>query len=407
MRILIYGLNFAPELTGIGKYTGEMTVFIAAQEHVVRVITAPPYYPQWKISKPYAGWRYQQEQWAGVDVYRCPLWVPRVPSGLKRLLHLTSFALSSLPVVLRQKKWGPEIILNIAPTLFSAFPALILAKLTGAKSWLHIQDFELEAAFGLGLLPGGKSIYAFAQRIELGLIRRFDRVSTISNRMLERLWHKGVEEERTVLFPNWIDMDLIRPLQQPSNYREEWGILDNQIVVLYSGNMGRKQGLEILVDVARSLINTPEILFLLCGDGAVRTQLQEDAQGLSNIRFYPLQPLERLNELLNLADIHVLPQRADAADLVMPSKLSGMLASGKVVVATALPGSELGSVVSDVGVLTPPENAAQLADALLTLARDPAQRDVLGKKGRSWVVSHWAKDRVLAEIELHMQEIAR
>ena len=405
MRILIYGLNFAPELTGIGKYTGEMAAFLATQGHEIRVITTPPYYPQWKISKPYTGWQYQHEKWAGVDVYRCPLWVPKKPSGIKRLLHLFSFTLSSFPLMLGQRKWQPEIIINIAPSLLSALPALILAKLTGAKTWLHIQDFELDAAFGLGLLPGSKWGHAISRRMELALFKRFDRVSTISQRMLERLWQKGVEQEKTVLFPNWIDTDLIKPLVQPSEFREEWGIGDDKIVVLYSGNMGRKQGLEILLVSARLLVDVPEVLFLLCGDGAMRAKLQKDAHDLPNIHFYPLQPLEQLNNLLNLADIHILPQRADAADLVMPSKLSGMLASGKVVVATASPESELGSIVSDVGILAPPGDAAQLSGALLTLARNPEQRVDLGEKGRNWVVSHWEMHKVLRTFEAHLKNM--
>ena len=402
MRILIVGLNFHPELTSTGKYTGEMAAYLAAQGHEVRMITAPPYYPQWKISKPYTAWRYQQEEWGGVSVYRCPLWVPKRPSGFKRLLHLFSFMLSSFPVVLGQMKWKPEIIVSIAPSLFSAIPAITLAKITDAKTWLHIQDFEIDAAFGLGLLSGKRWLYKFAQGLELALLKGFDRVSTISHRMQERLWQKGVEQTRTILFPNWVDTNLISPLQQPSSFRKEWGISDDKIIILYSGNMGRKQGLEILIDAARELAVNPKILFLLCGDGAVLEEFQEIAHGLSNIRFYPIQPLERLNELLNIADIHILPQRADAADLVMPSKLSGMLASGKVVVATASPDSELGSIVSEIGVLTPPGNVGALSEAIHLLAGNQKQRETLGEKGRRWVVSQWAKEKVLRVFEAHL-----
>ncbi len=154
MRILIYGLNFYPELTGIGKYTGELAAYLAAKHHEVRVITAPPYYPQWKVNKPYRSWQYLQEKWEGVEVFRCPLWVPGNPSGVKRLLHLGSFVLSSFPVLLGQSKWKPNIILNIAPSIFTALPTLIVSKICSATTWLHIQDFEMEAAFNLGILRG-------------------------------------------------------------------------------------------------------------------------------------------------------------------------------------------------------------------------------------------------------------
>ncbi|MBT7600295.1 MAG: glycosyltransferase WbuB [Anaerolineae bacterium] len=403
MRLLIIGLNFHPDLTGIGKYTGEMAAYLAAKGHEVRVICAPPYYPQWAIVKPYAGWRYQQEQWSGVDVVRCPLWVPKKPSGIKRLLHLFSFTLSSFPVVLMQRKWKPEIIINVAPSLLSALPALLLAQLTGAKTWLHIQDFELDAAFSLGLLQGGKWIFRLAQKLELALFKRFDQVSTISEHMQERLWQKGVAREKTVLVPNWIDTDLIKPLSNAGAFREEWQIADNQIVILYSGNMGRKQGLEILIDTARSLIDLPEILFLLCGDGVMREELEKSAQTLPNIHFYPLQPLEKLNDLLNLADIHILPQRADAADLVMPSKLSGILASGKAVIATASSKSELGEIVNDVGILTSPGNTRELSNAIHRLAKSPKKRAFLGNKGRKWVVSRWAREKVLDRFEKNLE----
>lgn len=94
MKILVYGINYSPELTGIGKYTGEMVAWMAQEGHEVRVITAPPYYPQWKVGERYSAWRYRWEE-GEATVWRCPLYVPKQPSTLKRLLHLGSFALSS------------------------------------------------------------------------------------------------------------------------------------------------------------------------------------------------------------------------------------------------------------------------------------------------------------------------
>lgn len=399
MRILIVGINFYPELTGIGKYTGELAAYLAAEKHDVRVITAPPYYPQWQVNKPYRCWQYLHEHWEGVEVIRCPLWVPRKPSGIKRLLHLGSFVFFSFPILLIQGRWKPEIILNIAPSIFTALPVLLLSKLCSAKSWLHIQDFEMEAAFNLGIIPGNVGFQKYSIKLELALINGFDRVSTISQRMVERLWEKGIPKNRSVLFPNWIDTDLIKPLPQPNSFRTEWVISPEQFVVLYSGNMGKKQGLKILLETARQLLETKDILFLLCGDGAERTALEERARDLPNVRFYPLQPLERLNELLNLADIHILPQRPDAADLVMPSKLSGMLASGKAVVATATLNSELGRIVNEVGKLTQPGSATELSAAILQLKNDLTQRELMGVKGRNWVIQHWSKKHILSTIK--------
>ena len=152
MRILIVGINFFPELTGIGKYTGEMAVSISQHGHQVQVITAPPYYPHWQVQKGYHWWSYRKEEWNTISINRCPLWIPRQPTGLKRIIHLLSFAVSSIPPLLMSLRWRPDIVICIAPALFSAPGAWIAANLAKAKSWLHIQDFELEAALELGLV---------------------------------------------------------------------------------------------------------------------------------------------------------------------------------------------------------------------------------------------------------------
>ena len=396
LKILILGLNFHPELTGIGKYTGELASYLAGRGHTIRVITTPPYYPHWRVQPGYSGWKYLQESWQGVSVLRCPLWVPGKPSGVKRLLYLLSFAFSSVPALFAQCFWSPNLILCIAPSLFNAPFALFAARLSGAQVWLHIQDFELDAAANLGMLPANRLLTNLAGRVERWLFSRFDQISTISNRMLARLIQKGITPEKAFLFPNWVDTELIFPLAAHHNLlKKELHIPDDKIIVLYAGNMGHKQGLEIVLETARHLQTQANIHFVLCGDGAVRPSLEGDAQGLLNVQFLPLQPLEKLNQLLNIADIHILPQRADAADLVMPSKLSGMLASGKAVIVTANPGTEVAEIVTRLGVVVPPENVLALADAILGFANDPERMLSLGQKGQSWVVANWSREKVL------------
>ena len=162
VRILIYGLNYAPELTGIGKYTGEMAAWLAERGHEVRVVTAPPYYPAWRVREDYRGKLYRTENGAKDGepiVYRTPLYVPEKPTGIKRMVHLFSFMLGSLPVMLRQIFWQPEIVFTVEPTFFCAPLALLVARAAGAASWLHVQDFEVDAAFDLGLLPAEGPIH--------------------------------------------------------------------------------------------------------------------------------------------------------------------------------------------------------------------------------------------------------
>jgi len=412
MKILINGINFWPELTGIGKYTGEMAEWLAARGHEVRVVTAPPYYPMWRIGEGYAAWRYAIEELdlprtpalsrggrGSIRIYRCPLWVPQRPSGIKRVLHNLSFAVSSLPVVLWQGLfWRPDVVWVVAPSLLSGSGGWLAARLGATSAWLHIQDFEVDIAFDLGLLRA-VWLKRSVLKAERFLMRRFDRVSTISERMLDRLIVKGVDVSRCVLFPNWANTDAIFPLPTQSSMRKELGISEDTVVVLYSGNMGKKQGLEIMVEVAQTLSGHKDIVFILCGDGVVRIQLMKLAEGFPNILFLPLQPVERLNELLNLANIHLLLQRADAADLVFPSKLTGMMASGRPIVATTHPNTEIARIVQNHGLIVPPGDGAALATAILHLAGHSEERVMLGQAARSFAVRQWACDQVLERFE--------
>lgn len=410
MKLLLYGINFHPELTGIGKYTGDMAAWLAARGHEVRVITAPPYYPAWKVSDGYHAARWHTEDWQGVRVWRCPLWVPGRPGGFTRLFHLTSFAVSSLPVALRQVAWRPDVVWVVAPSLLCAPAALAMARLSGARAWLHIQDFEVDAAFDMGLLQGAwlrRSVLA----AERWLLRRFDRVSTISRRMLARLDTKGVAGARQVLFPNWVDVQALSADTEAVRggaqaYRAQLGIPAMAPVALYSGNMGGKQGLELLVTVAQLCAErAAPVWFVFCGDGAGRDMLVSACRGLPQVRFMELQPEGQLPALLAMADVHLLPQRADAADLVMPSKLTGMLASGRPVVATANPGTELAEVVQCCGVATPPADAPAFAQAVLALAADSGLRSRLGAAGRAHALAHMDRSSVLVQFERELHTL--
>jgi Glycosyltransferase len=371
---------------------------LAARCHDVRAVMTPPFYPAWRVDEGYSAWRYQRESLSGVDVWRCPVWVPTHPTGVRRMLSQISYFLSSLPVMLWQIFWRPEVVIAIEPPLFCALQAWLVARLAGAKAWLHIQDFEVDVALRMGLLEYG-ALYSIVATMERWLMCGFDRVSTISEKMLERLSFKGVPPERRVLFTNWVDTERIYPLGYSSPMRSELGISKDTIVVLYSGNMGAKQGLEVMIEAARYLKDDSSVLFVLCGDGGERASLQAQAQSLPNVRFILLQSLEGLNNLLNMADIHILSQRADAADLVMPSKLTGMLASGRPVIATAKTHTQVAKVVEQCGIVVPPEDAQALTDAVRQLAVNPEARSQLGTIARDYALSHWRNDLVLLSFE--------
>jgi colanic acid biosynthesis glycosyl transferase WcaI len=230
MRILIYSANFAPEPTGIGKYSGEMAAWLVEHGHCVRVVAAPPYYPAWKIDRDYRWPPYRRELWKGVEVWRAPLWVPKQPGGLSRVLHLMSFAVASFPLMVRQIFWRPQLVVSVAPFFVCAPAALMTARLSGAETWLHLQDFEVDVAFRMGLLKGSL-LQRFVLRMERATLRRFDVVSSISTRMVERLLLKGVKPERTRYFPNWVDISHVKPNASVGNYRAQLGIAPSAMVV--------------------------------------------------------------------------------------------------------------------------------------------------------------------------------
>jgi colanic acid biosynthesis glycosyl transferase WcaI len=397
-RILIYGINFPPEQIGIGKYTGEMAAWLAGRGDELRVVTAPPYYPEWRVRAGYAGSGFRTEQWQGMKVWRCPVWVPDRPTGAKRILHLLSFALSSAPAVLRQAFWRPDVVWAVAPSLMCAPAAWLAARLSGAKAWLHVQDLEVDTAFELGILRHAW-IRVLVLRVERWLLRRFDRVSTISTRMSKKLIAKGVPAARVRVVENWVNLDSVVPINGPSALRSDLGVMADTCVVLYSGNMAEKQGLDIVVEAARLLRERHHITFILCGEGPARAWLERLSAGLPNIRFLALQPVERLNELLNLADIHLLPQRAEVADLVMPSKLTNMLASGRPVVSTAAPGTQVDELVRQCGIVVPPGDVDSFARAIELLAENSSQRKELGRRGREYAESNWGRDEILTRFE--------
>lgn len=397
MRILIYSTNFAPEPTGIGKYSGGMAAWLADHGHDVRVVAAPPYYPEWKIDRKYRWPLFRREQWRGVDVWRAPLWVPKSPRGFTRIVHLLSFAIASFPVMMWQVLWRPDLVLTVAPAFVCAPTALLTARLARAKSWLHLQDFEIDVAFGLGLLRG-KLLQRIVLRMERAILQRFNTVSTISGRMIERLLTKGVAMERTRYFPNWVDISRPRHGAAKGGYRAELGIPRDAVVALFSGSLAGKQGLMVIPAAASLLKGRQNTVFVVCGDGLMKADLELATADLPNVRLMPLQPAERLAELLGMADIHLLPQSPDAADLVLPSKLSGMLASGRPVIATCREGTEISEIVSQCGLVVAPQDSRALARAIDKLAGDAAMRLELGRRAREFAESNFEREAVLGAL---------
>ena len=348
MKILLYGINYSPELTGIGKYSGEFARWCAKQGHEVRVLTAPAYYPDWRVAPEFSSYRYEKTVEDEVSVTRCPLYVPSRPSSITRILHLSSFTISSMFALFANVRWKPDLVIQVAPTLFCSPATLIFSKLVRAHSVLHIQDYEIDAMFGLSMAGGG-GFRKLAYWFERTLLRRFGSISTISDGMIKRAIAKGVEEERLILFPNWSEIDHFRGAAKNDGLLRGLGMDPTRKIILYSGSMGEKQGLESVLDAAERLSTRDDIQFLLVGEGGAKSSLEDDCarRQLRNVIFAPLQSYDVLPDLLASAACHLVIQKRGAADAVLPSKLTNILAVGGNSVVTADEGTSLGNLITD------------------------------------------------------------
>lgn len=414
MKLVIYGLNYAPEPTGTGKYTGDLAAWLVMRGNRVEAISGLPHYPQWRLDPAYVDGRSRIEELVGVHVQRASHHVPpadRLGAGARIRLE-TTFTLSAarywLPRFFCRDK--PDVVIAVTPPMqISVWP--LLHHWIRRVPWvLHVQDLQVDAALRLNILKLGL-LGRLLYRIEGFLLRHATRVSTITEAMRARIIAKGVPADRVWLCPNWADVSTIRPGPRNNIFRQSLHISEDTLLVLYAGNMGEKQGLEIVLEAAKHCHDDARLLFLMVGDGGARTRLQKQAEamGLSNMRFLPVQPLERLNDMLAAGDIHLVVQKRDAADLVMPSKLTNILAAGRVCVATADPGTALHDTVHghETGKAVPPGDVAALTAAIRTLADDSSLREACGLRARRYAEQYLDKDHILSAFEKQLKTLCK
>jgi colanic acid biosynthesis glycosyl transferase WcaI len=404
MRILVYGINYAPELTGIGKYTAEMCAWFARQGHTVHVVTGMPYYPEWEVHKKYKGRLWHKEKMDGVTVYRCPLYIPGHITPMKRIIHEFSFLASIFPVWLKtlfQKKY--DTVICVSPPFHLGFFPLLYSKIRRVNLITHIQDLQVDAAKNLVMIRNGHLLNMMFGA-EKFILKRSTAVSTISTGMLKRIKAKNISHSKTILFPNWVDVNAVRPVPKEYSLRKEFGLGMEDKVILYSGNLGEKQGLEILIDTAKHFESRKDVHFVIVGSGGNKENLETlvKNEGLNNIRFYPLVPNEKLPLLLAMADLHLVLQKKSASDLVMPSKLTGILASGGCPVVTTEKGTSLYEMIDkhNLGILVKPESAFELQQSLeKALASDLS---IYKRNARQFAVNYLSKDAVMRKFELEI-----
>jgi colanic acid biosynthesis glycosyl transferase WcaI len=405
MEIFVLGINYYPEPIGISVYTAEMCEYLKDAGHKVTVFTGFPYYPQWKIERQYRKKFFMSEGYHGIEIKRSYLYVPHKITTKTRILHEFSFVISSSLNLLFSKR--PETIIVISPPLLLGISAFVISKLKKVPFIFHVQDLQPDAAVKLGMVKKGK-LTKLLYRIEKYIYKKASLVSVVSAGMRDRIISKGVPQEKVILFPNWVDTDFIKPLPKQNRFRRMYGI-DNKFVVLYAGNIGVKQGLEIIPDVANLLQGFKDILFLVVGDGARKSALVKRAVDLNlvNVKFLPVQPREFLPEMLSAADISLVIQQAAVTDFMVPSKLLAILASGRPVIVSSHEKSELPKVVeqANCALIVKPEESGQLRDAILELYRDTKKRKSFGNNGREYARKYFSKEIILPKFQEELQHI--
>ena len=302
-----------------------------------------------------------------LTIYRCPLYVPKNPSGLKRLIHESIFFVSAGFVVFKLlfgKK--QDLIFAIAPPFHLAILALFYRFCRGGRIVYHVQDLQIEAAKELKMLRY-KWMFDLLFGIEHFIQRKMDFITTISEGMMKRVGRKIPKDIK--FFPNWVDTVSFYPLENRSKLKTKWGYQEDDHLVLYSGSIGEKQGLDCLITIADKLASYSKIKFLICGTGPYKQELFKMAQerNLTNLDFLPLQEFDVFNEFLNMADVHLVLQKANASDLVMPSKLTTILSVGGLALVTANEGTTLHDVINmhQMGIVIDAENEILLAETIV------------------------------------------
>ncbi|SFF00403.1 Glycosyltransferase involved in cell wall bisynthesis [Actinacidiphila alni] len=397
-RLLLVSTNYAPEHAGIGPYATQIAEHWAAGGDEVHVLAGMPHYPAWRLDPEYAGvWR-AEERRGGVTVHRRRHLVPPKQTAVTRALFeatVLGHGLLAPPAIGR-----PDAVVAQLPSLGGGVIAARIAKRHGVPYVPVVQDLMGAAAAQSGIRGGGRAASA-AGAVEAYALKRAALVGVIHESFVAKVAAMGVPEDRIRLVPNWSHVG--RPARPRAEMRARLGWRTGQTVLLHSGNMGLKQGLEVLVEAAR---RDPALRVVLMGDGNQREHLRTLAGGLPNLEFAPPADDADFPDMLAAADVLAVTQRASVLDMSIPSKLTSYFAAGRPVVASvAAEGGTAQEVErSGAGIVVPPEDPAALLDVVRTLAEDPGRADALGARGPEYVDAHLSREAGLARIDALLAE---
>jgi colanic acid biosynthesis glycosyl transferase WcaI len=400
MHILIYSYNYHPEPIGIAPLMTELAEGLVKRGHEVRVITGMPNYPQREIYDGYRGKWYLTEQKNGVTIQRSYLRIKSKPNLLDRLLLELSFVFTSLPQAFKGER--PDVIILTIPPLLATLPATIFGWLYNCPVVLNVQDILPEAAVRMGLLKN-KSIIRTLAALEKFAYRTAHIITVIADGFRENLVNKGVPVNKIVCIPNWVNVNFIRPLPKENNSWISSHQLNGKFVVLYSGNIALTQGLETVIEAAVCLRHIRDIVFVIVGESIALQRLQEYclSKGADNVLLLPLQPREKLPEMLAASDVGLIVQKRNVISFNMPSKIPLLLASGRPIVGSVPASGTAAKAIqlSGGGIIVEPESPDAMAAAVHNLYANPALGARLSKTGRQFAEENYSLEQALDRYE--------
>jgi colanic acid biosynthesis glycosyl transferase WcaI len=406
MRVIVWGINYAPEITGIAPHNVALCEFLQRQGEEVEMVTTFAYYPAWRKRPEDRHRIFRTDKINAVPVHRCWHFVPTRVSAWKRILHEGTFVVTSTIRALSLKR--ADVYVIPSPPLLLGAAAWVVSTLKRSPFVFHVQDLQPDAAVGLGMLQTGWFTRALYW-LEGFAYKHAARVSGISEEILDAFRRKGVPEQKLVLFPNGVAIPDPTQIPVRGRFREKNGFVAYEFLAVYAGNLGVKQGLNILLDAAERLRGDNKIRIVICGDGAERAALQKSVQDrqLTNVSMLPLQFGLDYKELLVDADVSLITQQSGSGNAFYPSKLLVTLAYGSPLVTVADDESALARAVAEgrFGLNLSPGKADQLARTFRELAQDRPQLQQWSESGRAYV-KRFEQKSLLADFFRKLQSLS-
>jgi colanic acid biosynthesis glycosyl transferase WcaI len=403
MKILVWGINYSPEVSGIGPFNTALCDYLARQGHDVTMLTTFSYYPQWKKRLEDSRVLTRTDIINGVRVVRVWHYVPREVRSLKRIVHEASFLGLSFLRSLFLGKFDVAVV--VSPPLGLGLFAWLYSRLKGTPFVFHVQDLQPDAAMSLGMLKPGR-FSKLLYRLEAFAYAKASRVSGISQGMINAFKKKGVPAEKIIHFPNGVMEPGPDYFPARGAFRRRLGLGPELTIATYSGNLGAKQGLDILLDVAEKVVDQP-IVIVICGDCAKRQEMEKEvaARQLKNLLLLPLQDDQGYREMQVDTSISLITQHKGTGQFFFPSKMLSSMLFSKPVLAVGDSDSELALAVQDAqcGRVVAPDDVEGLAAALREMCA-PEKLATMGCNGRKWV-SQYAFDVVHRNFEAHLLKL--